>query len=183
MPRLNVVSPDQATGPIKQIYDDLTTKMGKVVNIFQGMANSPAALKAYLSMSAALAEGDLSPEDREVVYLAVSESNGCHYCVSAHSMLAQRIGVSEEETLAARGFHSPNEKRAALLEFVRKVIATKGFVKDEDIEAVRRAGYSDGQIAESIGYIGLATFSNLFNHVHDTTVDFPPAQKLDGTKE
>ena len=103
MPRLNVVSPDQATGPVKQIYDDLTTQMGKVVNIFQGMANSPAALRAYLSMSAALAEGDLSPEDREVVYLAVSESNGCHYCVSAHSMLAKRIGLSEDETLAARG--------------------------------------------------------------------------------
>jgi uncharacterized peroxidase-related enzyme len=178
-----VVSPDQATGPVKQIYDDVTAKMGKVVNIFQGMANSPAALKAYLSMSAALAEGELSPEDREVVYLAVSENNGCQYCVSAHSMLAKRVGLSDEEALAARGFHSPNQKRAALLEFVRKVIATKGFVKDEDIEAVRQAGYSDGQIAESIGYIGLATFSNLFNHVHDTPLDFPPAQKLDGNKE
>lgn len=182
MPRLNVIQPANATGPVKQIYDDVTAKMGKVVNIFQGMANSPAALKAYLSMSAALAEGDLSPEDREVVYLAVSESNGCHYCVSAHSMLAKHIGVSDEETLAARQFHSPNEKRAALLEFVRKVIATKGFVKDEDLEAVRGAGYSDGQVAEAIGYIGLATFSNLFNHVHDTLLDFPPAQGIDGSK-
>lgn len=180
MPRLNVVSPNQTTGPVKQIYDDVTATMGKVVNIFQGMANSPAALKAYLSMSAALAEGELSPEDREVVYLAVSESNGCHYCVSAHSMLAKRIGLSDDETLAARRFYSPDEKRGALLEFVRKVIAAKGFVKDEDIEAIRQAGYSDGQIAESIGYIGLATFSNLFNHVHDTPLDFPPAQTLDG---
>ncbi|TVS20633.1 MAG: hypothetical protein EA424_02990 [Planctomycetaceae bacterium] len=112
MPRLNIIQPDQTTGPLKQIYDDVTAKMGKVVNIFQGIANSPAALKACLSMSAALAEGELSPEDREVVYLAVSESNG-------------------------------------------------------------------GQIAESIGYIGLATFSNLFNHVHDTPLDFPAAQKLE----
>jgi len=183
MPRLNVISPAQTTGPVKQIYDDLTKKMGKVVNIFQGMANSPAALRAYLSMSDALAEGDLSPEDREALYLAVSESNGCHYCVSAHSMVAKSIGVSEDETLAARGFHSSNEKRAALLEFVRKVIATKGFVKDQDLEAVRQAGYSDGQIAESIGYIGLATFSNLFNHVHDTTMDFPPAQMLNDSKD
>ena len=183
MPRLNVISPAQTTGPAKQIYDDLTKKMGKVVNIFQGMANSPAALRAYLSMSDALAEGDLSPEDREALYLAVSESNGCHYCVSAHSMVAKSIGVSEDETLAARGFGSSNEKRAALLDFVRKVIATKGFVEDQDIEAVRQAGYSDGQIAESIGYIGLATFSNLFNHVHDTTVDFPPAQKLNDSQD
>jgi len=178
MPRLSVVQPELATGPLKQIYDDVVAKMGQVVNIFHGMANSPAALKAYLSMSAALAEGELSPEDREVVYLAVSENNGCHYCVSAHSMLAKQAGLSDDETLAARNFQSQDEKRAALLDFVRKVIATKGFVTDDDIDAVRGAGYSDGQIAESIGYIGLATFSNLFNHVHDTPLDFPPAQEL-----
>lgn len=179
MPRLNVIQPEHATDPVKQIYDDVTAKMGKVANIFQGMANSPAALRAYLSMSAALAEGELSPEDREIVYLAVSENNGCHYCVSAHSMLAKRAGLSDDETLAARQFHSSDEKRAALLDFIRQVIATKGFVKDEDIRAVRQAGYSDGQIAEAIGYIGLATYSNLFNHVHDTPLDFPPAQRLE----
>ena len=72
MPRLNVVEPDEATGPVKEIYADLTSKMGQVVNIFKGIGNSPAALKAYLSMSTALSEGELSVEDREVVYLAVS---------------------------------------------------------------------------------------------------------------
>jgi len=178
MPRLNEIHPEQATGPLKPIYEDVTAKMGKVVNIFQGMGNSPAALKAYLSMSAALAEGDLSPQDREVVYLAVSERNGCHYCVSAHTMLAERIGLSNEEVLAARTFQSPDAKRAALLDFTRKVIDTKGFVAEDDIDAVRDAGYSDGQIAEAIGYIGLATYSNLFNHVHDTPLDFPAAQQL-----
>lgn len=178
MPRLNVVQPAQATGPVKQMYDDLTAKMGKVVNIFQGMANSPAALRAYISISAALAEGELSPQDREAVYLAVSENNGCQYCVSAHSVVAKRAGLSEEETLSVRKFKSSDEKRAALLEFVRKVIATKGFVADEDIAKVRRAGYSDGQIAEAIGYIGMATFANLFNHVHDTPIDFPAARRL-----
>lgn len=179
MPRLNVVTPQQASGPIVKIYDGVTAKMGKVVNIFQGMANSSAGLQAYLSMSAALAEGELTPEEREAVYLAVSESNGCHYCVSAHSMLGKRAGLTNDETKAARRFQSPNAKRAALLDFVRKVIATKGFVEDDDITSVREAGYSDGHIVEAIGYIGLATFSNLFNHVHNTPLDFPPAEGLD----
>jgi alkylhydroperoxidase family enzyme len=78
MARLNVVSPEQASGATKEIYDDLIKKTGKVVNIFQAMGNSAAALKAYLAMTAALAEGELSKEDREAVYLAVSEDNGCH---------------------------------------------------------------------------------------------------------
>jgi len=179
MPRLNVIAPNQATGPLKETYDNITKKMGKVVNIFQGMANSPSALKAYLSMSAALAEGELSPQDRELVYLAVSESNGCNYCVLAHTMIAtKQAGLSESDTLAARHFDSTDKKRAALLEFIRKVIATKGFVSDEDLTEVQEAGYTDGQITEAIDYIGLATFSNLFNHVHDTPLDFPPAAKL-----
>ncbi|QDU96470.1 carboxymuconolactone decarboxylase family protein [Lignipirellula cremea] len=143
------------------------------------MGNSPAALNAYLAMSGALAEGDLKPADREAVYLAVSVGNGCQYCVSAHTVIAKKAGLLEEETLAVRRFESPDAKRAALLEFVRKVIAAKGFVADAEIEAVRTAGYSSGQIAEAVGYIGLATFSNLFNHVNDTELDFPAAKELE----
>lgn len=179
MPRLNVVSQGQAAGPLKETYDGLTKQMGKVVNIFQGMANSPSALKAYLAMSAALAEGELSPQERELIYLAVSESNGCHYCVSAHTLVAtKQAGLSESETLEARKFLAADKKHAALLEFIRKVIDSKGFVSDKDLVEVQAVGYTDGQITEAIGYIGLATFSNLFNHVHDTPLDFPPAAKL-----
>ncbi len=178
MPRLHVIKPEEATGSAKEIYADVTKRMGKVVNIFQGMANSPAALRAYLAMSAALGDGELPPQDREAVYLAVSESNGCHYCVSAHSMLGKRAGMTDQSALAARQFQSTDSRQQALLSFVRKVIDTKGYVTDGDLAAVRDSGYSDGQIVEAIGYIALATFSNLFNHVHDTQVDFPPAPKL-----
>lgn len=178
MPRLNVIEPDQATGDAKKIYDDVNQQMGMVPNLFRGLANSPAALRGYLSLSAALAEGELAQEDREVLYLAVSQNNECHYCVSAHTMLAKQAGLSEDETLAARQFQSSDSERDALLRFTRKVIASKGFVSDDDLAEVRDAGYSDGQIAESVGYIALATFSNLFNHVHDTPLDFPEASKL-----
>lgn len=179
MPRLYVVSPEQATGSVKESYAAVTKEMGKVFNIFQGMGNSSAALNAYLAMSAALAEGELSPEERELVYLAVSENNGCHYCVSAHTMVAtQQLGVSEEDALKARQFQASNEKHAALLKFIGRVITTKGFVSDDELSEVQEAGYSDGQIAEAVAYIGLATYSNLFNHVHDTPLDFPAASKL-----
>ncbi|QDV69153.1 Alkyl hydroperoxide reductase AhpD [Rosistilla carotiformis] len=178
MPRLQTITPDQAEGPLKGIYDDLTAKMGKVVNIFQGMGNSPAALNAYLSMSDALAQGELAPAEREIIYLAVSEQNGCQYCVSAHSMLAKKVGVANDEILAARQFQSGDKKHEALLTFIRRVIASRGLVSDAELQAVQSAGYTDGQIAEAVGYIGLATFSNLFNHVNDTTLDFPAAEKL-----
>ena len=178
MPRLHVLTPGEATGETKVVYDDLTQKMGKVINIFQGMGNSAAALNAYLAMAGALAKGELAPEDREVIYLAVSEDNGCHYCVSAHTMIAGRAGMAPEEILAARRFQTPDAKRQALLHFVRRVIETKGHVSDAELTAVRAAGYTDGQIAESVAFIGLATYSNLFNHVHQSELDFPSAPVL-----
>lgn len=183
MTRLNEVLPEEAAGDAKQIYADVKQEMGMVPNIFRGLANSPAALRGYLALSSALAEGELTREDREVLYLAVSEDSGCHYCVSAHTMLAKLAGVSEEETLAARQFGSSDSRRDALLKFTKKVITSKGFVSDEDLASVREAGYTDGQIAESVGYIALATFSNLFNHVHDTPLDFPAAPSLDPSKK
>lgn len=178
MPRLNVVKPDEATGPVKEIYEDLTKKMGKVVNIFQGMGNSAAALKAYLSMAGALAEGELSAEDREAVYLGVSQKNGCNYCVSAHTMIAKKVGLNDEQILNIRQFSPESPKHKALLQFVTRVMETNGFVDDSEIAAVRDAGYSDGQIAEAVAFIGLATYSNLFNHVYDTELDFPPVPSV-----
>jgi uncharacterized peroxidase-related enzyme len=142
------------------------------------MGNSPAALNAYLSMSGALAKGELSPEDREVIYLGVSERNGCNYCVSAHTQIAKGAGMNEKQILDIRRFSPESAKYQALQSFVTRVMDTQGHVKDADIKAVREAGYTDGQIAETIAYIGLATYSNLFNHVYDTELDFPQAPSV-----
>lgn len=178
MPRLKVVEKEQADDAVQEIYGDLEAKMGKVINIFKGMGNSAAALNAYLSMSGALKQGHLLPDDREVIYLAVSEMNGCHYCVSAHTMISQKSGMSDQQILAARRWEAEDSRHQALLTFVRQVIDKKGLVSDEELEAVRDAGFSDGQIAETIAFIGLATYSNLFNHVFDTPLDFPEAPQL-----
>ena len=178
MSRLNVVEPSQAQGKTKEIYDHLQKTKGKVINIFQGMGNSPAALKAYLQMAETLGEGELSPEDREAVYLGVSESNGCNYCVSAHTVIAKKAGMTDDQIQAIRKLDPLSEKHHALLTFIKRVMETKGHVSEADVAAVRSAGYTDGQIAESIAYIGLATYSNYFNHVHDTPLDFPQAPKI-----
>lgn len=178
MPRLNTMTPEKAEGKVQDIYSSLQHSYGKVFNIFQGMGNSAAALQAYLSMSKALASGDLSPEDREVVYLGVSQSNGCDYCVAAHTGVAKKVGLSDDQIKAIRRFEPESSQHQSLLTFVRRVMETKGFVEDADVEDVRQAGYTDGQIAEAVGYIGLATFSNYFNHVYDTPLDFPQAPTL-----
>lgn len=175
MPRLNSLEPDRAKGEIAEIYRDLEAETGKVLNLFRGMANSPAALRGFLSLSDLLKSGTLSDQDREVVYLTTSEVNGCNYCLSAHSHRARKAGFDEDEVIAIRQGQPRDSKLEVLAHFTRKVLETRGFVEDSDLEAMRKAGYDDAAITEVAGVIALATFSNYFNHIHGTEIDFPKA--------
>ena len=179
MPRLNKIEPQEATGEVKTLFNEVEKKLGKIPNIFRGMGNSAAGLKAYLHMADSLSNGQLSPADREAVYLAVSQKNECHYCVSAHTAMAKNAGLTEDQILSIRKHQPEDSKQRALVRFVTRVMDTKGFVEDGELETVKGAGYTDGEITEAIAYIGLASYSNLFNHVFGTELDFPEAPKLE----
>ena len=100
MPRLNVVDPASASGPVKEIFDG--PLKGKHLNIFKGMGNSPAALNFYLAGSGALKDASLSSKEQEVVQLVFAQGNGCDYCQAAHTHIGKGAGLSEEQTVAAR---------------------------------------------------------------------------------
>ena len=108
----------------------------------------------------------------------VGEANACGYCVAAHTASGQRAGLTEEETKEARRVASPDGKDQAALAFARKVAEDRGVVADADLERIRRAGYNDGEIAEIVANVALNIFTNYFNHVAGTEVDFPAAPDL-----
>lgn len=178
MPRLEDVQPEEATGTVKELFNAFEQKLGKVINIFKGMGNSPATLQAYVGLSSALAQGELSPVDREAIYLAISQRNQCNYCVSAHTFLAKNAGITDRQIAEFRQGKSSDPKLNTLIRFANRIVDTTGFVDDADIEAMQAAGYSDSQISEVVAYIALITFTNLFNHVYDTELDFPQAPPL-----
>ena len=172
MARLAVVDPAQASGKVKEIFDG--PLKGKHLNIFKGMANSPAALQTYLGIAGALSGASLSAKEQEIIHLAVSEANGCGYCLAAHTMSGKGAGLSEEQTIAARRHASLGDaKLDALKAFAVALHEKKGYVSDADIKAFKHAGYTDGAVAEVCAVYALATFTNYFNHVNDTAVDFP----------
>jgi alkylhydroperoxidase family enzyme len=65
---------------------------------------------------------------------------------------------------------SPNE---AALRFARELVTERGRVSDKDLAQVRKAGFSEGEITEIIANVALNLFTNYFNHVADTSIDFP----------
>ncbi|MEM8834924.1 MAG: carboxymuconolactone decarboxylase family protein [Planctomycetota bacterium] len=177
MPRLNTVDPASAEGPVKEIFDG--PLQGKHFNIFKGMANSPAALNAYLGIAGALGNAQLSAAEQETIQLAIGEANGCDYCLGAHTALGKMAGLSEAQTIGARKGHvSEDPKLDALAKFALRIHEKKGWVGDDDFAAVRDAGYSDGQIAEVFAVYALAIFTNYFNHANQTVTDFPAAPAL-----
>ena len=178
MARLNEVTLDNADGKAKQALEDVNKAFGAVPNIFKGMANSPAAVQAFLAMDRRLAGGSLTEPERHVVYLAVSQANGCDYCLAAHTLLGKNAGLSDEAMLAVRRGNAADPKHAALAAFARAVVDTKGFVSDDALDAFRAAGYNDTAVVEVVAVVAEATFTNLFNHVNGTELDFPAAPPI-----
>ena len=132
-------------------------------------------------MSDAAAQTSLSPKLRELIALTVGQANNCHYCLSAHTAIAQHEKIGDQEILLARKGESHDAKTQAVLAFAKHVIEKKGHVTDQEVNALKKAGVNDTEIAEIILVISLNLFTNYFNHITDPKIDFPLAPNL--TKE
>lgn len=178
MPRIEPVRREDADTATAQLLDGVKKKMGMVPNLVATMANSTAVANAYLGFSQSLSTGTLPPRLREQIALVVGETNACDYCLAAHTALGKRAGLSEQETYAAREAAVEDEKERVALEFARDVVSERGHLPDERLQQLREAGYTDGEIAEIVANVALNIFTNYFNHVADTEVDFPQAPAL-----
>ena len=178
MPRISPVNRDSADVATGRLLDSVQKKLGIVPNLIATMANSPAVANAYLGFSQALSTGTLPARLREQLALVVGETNGCQYCVAAHTALGKGAGLSEGETCDARRAVAADDKERAALEFARTIVTDRGHVSDDDVDDVRQAGYTDGEIGEIVAHVALNIFTNYFNHVAGTEVDFPAVPEL-----
>jgi len=173
MSRLSVIQTDKATGKAKELLEAVQAKLSITPNMTRVMANSPAVLEGYLAFSGALAGGSLNAKLREQIALEVGEQNSCQYCVSAHNAIGKMVGLSDGEIESAREGKSSSSRSAAALAFARQIVAKQGRATQADLDAVRSAGFSDGEIAEIIAHVALNIFTNYFNNTADVEVDFP----------
>ncbi len=173
MQRLAAIDPAEATGRAKQLLDGVQAKIGMTPNLMKTLATAPAALEAYLNMSAALNTGGLDAKLREQIALTVAQANSCEYCLSAHSAIGKMVGLKPEEIVASREAHSADAKRQAGLQFAQAVVVERGEVPADTLARVRAAGYTDGEITEIVANVAINIFTNYFNHVAQTDVDFP----------
>jgi uncharacterized peroxidase-related enzyme len=131
-------------------------------------------LQGYVGLLGALGKGALPAATHERIALAIAEFNACDYCLSAHTYLGKNVAKLDDSEMAANRSGTSNDAKAdAAVRFARKVAQARGHVSDEDVRAVRAAGYTDGEIVEIVQHVALNTWTNYVNNVARTEIDFP----------
>lgn len=178
MSTFTLVAPESANGQAKELLSVVKAKLGIVPNMTRAMVRAPAVLDAYLQLSGALSKGALTPKTREQIALTVGQANQCDYCLAAHSTIGKMVGLAPQQILAARQGRADEPATDALLRFAAVVVEKRGRVEASDLAAVRSAGFGDDAIAEVVANVALNLFTNYFNHVAGTALDFPAAPAL-----
>jgi AhpD family alkylhydroperoxidase len=167
----------EAVGQSAQLFAAIKGALGKVPNAYAGVgSNSAVALDAALKLDAALRQSSLSARDIEVVKLAVSQDAACDYCLAAHTLMGGKAGLGADVMQSVRHGRASGEARIdALATFAHTLVSSRGDVPDQVVAAVKAGGVTDAQIVDTMLAIASITFTNLFNRVNGTALDFPPA--------
>lgn len=145
---------------------------GFLPNLLAVMADAPALVKGYTTLSRIFDETSFSPAERQVVLLTVSYENDCTYCVAAHSVIARMQKVPEDVVQAIRGNRPITDGRLeALRRYTSAVVTKRGWPAETDTTAFEAAGYTRQQALEVVLGVGVKTLSNYMNHVAHTPLD------------
>ena len=92
------ISESEATGKVKEIFDEIkeARQITEIPNFWKTMANSPETLeRTWRSLQQVMGKGELDPAVKELIYVAVSITNNCEYCIKSHSLAARKKGATD----------------------------------------------------------------------------------------
>ncbi len=172
MKNFDIHTVETAEASAAKMLDDINRAYGFIPNLYGIFAESPAALRAYMTMGKIFDESSFSATERQLVILAVSRYNECDYCMAAHTVVAGMQKVPTDVIEAIREDRPIGDDRLeALRTFATAVVQRRGWVSDDDISAFLAAGFSRAQILEVVLGVSFKTLSNYTNHVADTILD------------
>lgn len=159
------------------IFDNLEKSLGFVPNLYATFALNETALGDYLTLQNR--KSTLSPKEREIINLVVSQVNDCKYCLAAHTILGKVNGFTDDQILEIRRAQiSFNEKWAVLSKFVRETTINRGRPSENSVKALFDAGYTKANSIDIIMIIGDKIISNYLHSFTQIPVDFPIAPNL-----
>ncbi|MBI4392625.1 MAG: peroxidase-related enzyme [Euryarchaeota archaeon] len=168
MPHVKIIDEADATGRLKEIYDDTRRKRGSIANILKSQSLLPETLAAHLDFYLAIqfgknSENGLTRAQREMLAVVVSAANRCDYCVAHHADALDRYWREEPRTKAlAEDFRNARLSPAetALAGFAERLTKSPGAVGAGDVEELKKVGWKDEAILQTILTTGYFNFVN-----------------------
>lgn len=177
MATFNVPQRSEVNEVNQGIFDNLEKQLGFVPNLYATYALSNNALNNYLSFAGS--KTSLNNKEKEVVNLAVSEVNGCSYCLAAHTAIAQMNGFTEEQILELRaGKATFQSSYNALADLAKNITENRGKADQAVVDAFLAAGYTQENLVDTIVLVGDKTISNYLHNTTQVPVDFPAVAPL-----
>ena len=175
MSNFKIHNVESAPEKSKPILEASVQSFGMLPNLHAVMAESPAVLDAYKKLHGLFStQTDFNVEEQTVVWQTINVENECHYCVPAHTAIANMSKVDPAITDALRNSTAlPNAKLQALHELTLSVIRTSGNPSAEALEKFHAAGYGNRHVLEVLLGYSQKILSNYTNHLAKTPVDEP----------
>jgi len=167
----NIESAPQASKPL---LEQSQKAYGMIPGLHGVLAGAPGILEAYQTMHKFFTESSFNNEELTVVWQTINVEHECHYCVPAHTAIANMMSVDNSLSDALRNRTAmPTEKLQTLHEFTLKIVRNRGQVTSDDLNTFYGAGYQERQVLEIILGLSQKVISNYTNHIANTPVDAP----------
>ncbi len=174
MTTLKVHSIESAPQESKALLEQSLKNNGMIPGLHGVLAGAPGLLAAYQNLHKLFLDTSFNKEEITVVWQTINVEHECHYCVPAHTAIANMMKVDAAITEALRnGTTLPTEKLQVLHEFTLKVVRNRGHVSQEDLDTFYAAGYTERHVLEVILGLSQKVISNYTNHIANTKVDAP----------
>jgi AhpD family alkylhydroperoxidase len=179
MKTLKPLSFKEANTNSQEIFNAVKGKMGRVPNLYATMGVSDKLLGGFLTFTETLKSGEFTGKEYEAIALATSQTNGCAYCLSAHTAIGKMSGFTEQETLDIRDNSIADTKLNALVTLAIELTNLKGHPTDTTVDNFFEVGYNKAAFAEVIASVALTTITNNVYHNGGFEIDFSKAQHLE----
>src|SRR5258705_7640063 len=155
-----------------EILNGIQKGWGFVPNLHRILAESPAALEAYSTLWGIAEKTGFTPQERNIVYLAIIYENECTYCMAGHTNLSRTAKVDNAAIAAVReGRPTADAKLEAPRQFAAKVTRRRGGVRQADVAAFKAAGYDNRAALDVLVLAATKLISNYTNHLAETPND------------
>ena len=166
MARIRVIEPGEATGRLKEIYDDITARRGKLAEVHKIQSLRPESIVSHMDLylEVMFSGSDLTRAEREMMAVVVSVSNGCEYCRLHHAEALNHYWKNDGRiSFLSTDFTSAglSENEMLLCRFARELtLRPDSFQEEAMIEELRNAGLTDNAILDATLVVSYFNFVN-----------------------